>query len=105
MASMTNTSSSGRLNLTTPFHLRPRVSTQSSPTSLTIRPTSGCGLPKESVLGSGNPPGALVPSGKVVPYQLVNGLPLGTKCPSGPPSGTAASCTVVVLFPDKKAAA
>ena len=81
VASMTNTSLSGRENFTLSVHERPRESTQSWPLNRTSTEVSGAGLPSALTLGPGTPPAA------------------------SPPLGTMNSCTTVERFPEWNAAA
>src|SRR5437867_3118954 len=93
-ALIANTSSSGSEKRTALFQLRPSWSSHAlcAGLNLTIMPVSGCGLPKQSRLGVGRPPGMVNPPTLQEPAVA-------------PPSHTRPSLSAVVWFPDWKAAA
>jgi hypothetical protein len=95
-ASIENTSSSGRLKRTALFQLRPSSSSHwpLTPLNLTMRPTSGCGAPKQFVFGAGRPPG------------LCNSPAMGLQgAAPEPPLQTTPSESGVVWLPEWKTAA
>src|SRR5262245_30056530 len=94
LASMAKTSRSGSEKRTALFQLRPSSSCHwlTVLLNLTIRPTSGCKVPWELVLGGGRPPGYEVPPTEHAPAPA-------------PPLHTTPSESVVVWLPDWKTAA
>src|SRR6185295_5246780 len=95
VASIANTSRSGRLKRTPGLQSRPSWSFHlpDAASNLTMRPVSGAGSPRASVDGPGSPPGIRKPC------DVVHGAALAK------PLQTAPSLMVVVRLPDLKTAA
>src|SRR5215471_16153215 len=100
LASITNTSSSGSVNLMTGSQLRASRSSQWPLTelNLTTRPTSGPFTPWTFVSGFGVPPGS------VVPLTVHEGATVLLADPEGSLQGPA-SLMLAVRFPEWKTAA